>query len=73
MFHNHDHDHDHDHAMMFKRFPRSVMMKNKKLVLYSWLRAKQSPIKINYLYVLTSPLKRKFHVDSNTDLNIGSI
>ena len=53
----------------FKRFPRSVMMKNKKLVLYSWLWSKQSPIKINYLYVLTSPLKRKFQVDSNTDLN----
>ena len=41
-------------------------MKNAKTStrLYSWLRAKQLPIKINYLYVLTSPLKRKFQVDS---------
>ena len=53
----------------FKRFPRSVMMENEKLVLCSWLRAKQLPIKVKYLYVLTSPLKRKFHVYSNTDLN----
>jgi hypothetical protein len=38
------------------------------LLLYSWPRGKQWSIKINYLYVLTDPLKRKFHAYFKNDL-----
>ena len=37
-------------------------------VLCSWLIENQASIKVNYLYVRTSPLERKFHADSKYDL-----
>ena len=37
-------------------------------VLCSWLIENQASIKVNYLYVRTSPLERKFHADSIYDL-----
>ena len=36
-------------------------------LLCSWLREKQFIIQNNYLYVLTDPVRRKFHSDSTVD------
>ena len=39
-----------------------------KYILCSWIQANQFKIKINYLYILTSPLEQKIYADSESGL-----